>query len=78
MCICVSCLKLKYPLDNYNIICYGGYMEAKLEYYPKSLDYTLFEADPEEEAELVIFNEEYIHLKQLDQELHLRIFKYQV
>ena len=53
-------------------------MEAKLEYYPKSLDYTLFEADPYEEAELVLDNEEYIHLMKLDRELHLGIFKYQL
>ena len=49
-------------------------MEARQDYYPKnSLDYSLFEANPEEEAEL-IYNEEYIHLKELDQELHLGIF----
>lgn len=76
--MCVSCLKLKYPLDNYNIICYGEYMEAKLKYYPKSLDYTLFEADPEEEVDLLLDNEEYQHLMKLDQELHLGIFKYQL
>ena len=51
-------------------------MEARQDYYQdKSLDYSLFEADLIEEADLLINNEEYIHLKELDQELHLGIFK---
>jgi len=56
-------------------------MEAKLEQSKlqikanQVIDYTLFETEP---AEDLLENEEYIHLKKLDQELHLGIFKYAV
>ena len=51
-------------------------MEARQEYPHNysNLDYSLFEADLDEEAEL-IFNDEYIHLRELDQEMCLGIFK---
>ena len=73
--------RLKFPLDNYNIIWYGGYMEAKQDQSKfgikvnQVIDYTLFETEPAEE---LLENEEYIHLRQLDQELQLGIFKYAV